>query len=326
MNNMTNTQKPINLDKVSQWKEDVAKSVDFYNKWFLKFAPQAYKDTRAATAERVSSALDQTDYLTDIKPSVLKKNPGILSILRMATRPPLARDRLIGLSGVPSSLIGSMEQKSILPARTADAQLNAHLKSISQTLQKLIDVDIFTWLEEKKKPNKEEKSRASIIIADRLCGMLADPIIRNAQEQRQLKVIGAYLIKKGYKQVKIGEAKTIDSLEPGTFSFRLNVPVKLGANDHKVNIPVDVVICPKDKKRKPILIEAKSAGDFTNTNKRRKEEAVKYAQIKNTYGNDMPFFLFLCGYFDSGYLGYEAAEGIDWIWEHRTKDFDLLNL
>lgn len=322
----TEKHQAINLDKVSAWKKDVAKSVDFYNKWFLKFAPQAYKDTRAATAERVSKALDQTEYLANIKPEVLKKNPAVLSILRMATRPPLARDRLIGLSYVPTSLVGSMEQKGELPARMPIAQLNAHLKSMSQTLQKLIDVDIFTWLEEKKKPNKEEKDRASIIIADRLCGMLADPIIRNAQEQRQLKVIGAYLKKKGYTQVKNGEAKTIDSLEPGTFSFRLNVPVKLGAKDHKVNIPVDVVIRPKDEKRKPVLIEAKSAGDFTNTNKRRKEEAMKYAQIKNTYGDDMPFLLFLCGYFDSGYLGYEAAEGIDWIWEHRISDFDLLDL
>jgi len=323
---MTKVRKPINLDKVATWKEDVAKSVDFYNKWFLKFAPQAYKDTRAATAERVSKALDETGYLTNIKPEVLKKNPNVLSILRMATRPPLARDRLIGLSYVPKSLVGSMEQKGVLPARMPSAELNLHLKSISQTLQKLIDVDIFTWLEEKKKPNKEERARASIIIADRLCGMLADPIIRNAQEQRQLKVIGTYLKKKGYKQVKNGETKTIDALESGTFSFRLNVPVKLGTNNHKVNIPVDVVICPKDKKRKPILIEAKSAGDFTNTNKRRKEEAVKYSQLKTTYGDDMPFLLFLCGYFDSGYLGYEAAEGIDWIWEHRMSDFELLNL
>ena len=32
------------------------------------------------------------------------------------------------------------------------------------------------------------------------------------------------------------------------------------------------------------------------------------------------FVLFLCGYFDTGYLGYEAAEGIDWIWEHRIED------
>lgn len=38
-------------------------------------------------------------------------------------------------------------------------------------------------------------------------------------------------------------------------------------------------------------------------------------------GTILTFVLFLCGYFDSGYLGYEAAEGIDWIWEHRVTDF-----
>jgi len=43
--------------------------------------------------------------------------------------------------------------------------------------------------------------------------------------------------------------------------------------------------------------------------------------LKATYGNNVDFILFLCGYFDSGYLGYEAAEGIDWIWEHRVDDF-----
>ena len=70
----------------------------------------------------------------------------------------------------------------------------------------------------------------------------------------------------------------------------------------------------------PLLIEAKSAGDFTNTNKRRKEEATKVAQLRSNYGNAIRFVLFLCGYFDSGYLGYEAAEGIDWVWEHRIDD------
>ena len=70
----------------------------------------------------------------------------------------------------------------------------------------------------------------------------------------------------------------------------------------------------------PLLIEAKSAGDFTNTNKRRKEEATKVAQLRGNYGNGIHFVLFLCGYFDSGYLGYEAAEGIDWVWEHRLDD------
>ena len=61
-------------------------------------------------------------------------------------------------------------------------------------------------------------------------------------------------------------------------------------------------------------------------NKRRKEEAVKVAQLKSSYGNDIRFILFLCGYFDSGYLGYEAAEGIDWVWEHRVDDLALFGI
>jgi len=94
-----------------------------------------------------------------------------------------------------------------------------------------------------------------------------------------------------------------------------------------VNIPVDAVVQPKKAKlpRLPLLIEAKSAGDFTNVNKRRKEEATKINQLKANYG-EVVFLLFLCGHFDAAYLGYEAAEGIDWIWEHRIEDLDQLGL
>ena len=85
-----------------------------------------------------------------------------------------------------------------------------------------------------------------------------------------------------------------DEMEPGTFSFRLNVPVQLETG-HSVNIPVDAVVMPKNAKpgNLPMLIEAKSAGDFTNVNKRRKEEAVKMAQLRNTYGSKVRFNLFL---------------------------------
>jgi|SRR5579871_2913771 len=95
-----------------------------------------------------------------------------------------------------------------------------------------------------------------------------------------------------------------------------------------VNIPIDVVIQPKKlrKDRLPILIEAKSAGDFTNTNKRRKEEATKIHQLQTTYGVSVAFVLFLCGYFGSDYLGYEAAEGIDRVWEHRIENVAKLGL
>src|SRR6266852_8562063 len=82
--------------------------------------------------------------------------------------------------------------------------------------------------------------------------------------------------------------------------------------------PIDAVIKPitSNPKDLPLFFEAKSAGDFANTNKRRKEEAVKMSQLRSNYPG-VRFNLFLCGYFDSGYLGYEAAEGIDWVWEHR---------
>jgi hypothetical protein len=76
----------------------------------------------------------------------------------------------------------------------------------------------------------------------------------------------------------------------------------------------------------PIFFEAKSAGDFTNTNRRRKEEAAKMAQLRSTYGSKVRFNRFLCGYFDTGYLGYEAAEGIDWVWEHRIDDLALFGI
>lgn len=119
--------------------------------------------------------------------------------------------------------------------------------------------------------------------------------------------------------------KPLTEMEPGTYTFRLNVPA---GETLKVNIPIDVVIQPRKlrKDRLPILIEAKSAGDFTNTNKRRKEEATKIHQLQATYGETVAFVLFLCGYFGSDYLGYEAAEGIDWVWEHRIDDLAKLGL
>ncbi len=117
-------------------------------------------------------------------------------------------------------------------------------------------------------------------------------------------------------------------MELGTFSFRLNVFVERDASTIRINIPIDVVVMPHVSKPEdlPLLIEAKSAGDYANTNKRRKEEATKFAQLKRSYGDTVRFVLFLCGYFDAGYLGYEAAEGIDWVWEHRMDDLAELGI
>lgn len=314
----------INADKPHLWKADIAASVDRFNEWFMDFAPETFRSTRAKTTEQVKSALLATRDLRALDAATLKANPGVLPTLRMCTAPPLAVDRLVGLSGSSKNLVGRME-KGKLPTKMAATVLDRELTKICGILSRLLDRDIFPWLETPEGPTDHERDRASTIVADRLCTAVANPIVRNAQEQRQLAIIGDYLDHLGYRKQHHPSDKPITDMEPGTYTFRLNVPV---GKTHRVNIPIDVVIQPKKprKDRLPIFIEAKSAGDFTNTNKRRKEEATKIHQLKAAYGDTVIFVLFLCGYFGSDYLGYEAAEGIDWVWEHRIDDLAKLGL
>jgi XamI restriction endonuclease len=317
----------INRDKPDRWKADVSLSVDMYNDWFLRFAPKAFRETRVATTKSVEASLRITDNLRDIEPATIRANPWILPTLRMSTCPPIAVDRLIGLAGVSDNLVSSLEKKQRIPPKMPIALVDADLTKIAKIIGNMADPDIFVWLARGDQPSNEEIHRSATIVADRLCGAVANPIIRNAQEIRQLAAIKAWLEKRGYKEIPQGSRVDFRKMAPGTFSFRLNVQVMAGSTK-AVNIPVDAVIMPKVAKngQLPILIEAKSAGDFTNTNKRRKEEAVKMAQLHAAYGEGVQFILFLCGYFDSGYLGYEAAEGIDWVWEHRIDDFTMLGL
>lgn len=297
-----------------------------YNDWFMRFAPKAYRDTRVKTAQRVVDAMRHTADFANLTPADLKAQPDTLPTLRMSTAPPIARDRLVGLAYTSKSLVETMEDKGKLPPRLPVADLDAHLSRVCAVIDKLLDRDLFPWLASGQAATDQERERAATIVADRLCGAVADPIVRNAQEARQLSLIEEFLTARGYTKKAHPAGQSLTAMQAGTFSFRMNVVV--GSAPNTVNIPVDVVIQPKAPKPSgfPLLIEAKSAGDFTNTNKRRKEEATKIHQLRATYGDDANLTLFLCGYFDSGYLGYEAAEGLDWVWEHRVEDLEQLGV
>lgn len=319
-------QMAVNLDKPYLWKADIARSIDLYNDWFLNFAPNAFRETRMQVTEDVRVALEVTNNLTDIEPSILRDRPSILPTLRMSTCPPIAVDRLIGLARVPANLVKTMEKKQRLPTRTTAISLDTELRKIGETIQRMADRDILVWLDRVEPATNAEVERAATIVADRLCGAQTNPIIRNAQEQRQLAKIKGWLEARGYRQL-IDESAKLDAMPSGTFSFRTNVPA-IQENGRPVKLPIDAIVMPKTANTGdfPILFEAKSAGDFTNVNKRRKEEAAKMIQLRRSYGDRVQFNLFLCGYFDSGYLGYEAAEGIDWVWEHRIDDLAQLGL
>src|SRR5689334_19321873 len=107
----------VNSDKPNRWKADVARSVDMYNDWFIRFAPEAYRTKRAETTADVKKALEWTNNLTKIDPLLLREHPSILPMLRMTTAPPIARDRLIGLAGVEHNLVENMEKRNLIPPK-----------------------------------------------------------------------------------------------------------------------------------------------------------------------------------------------------------------
>ena len=109
----------VNSNRPDRWKADIAQSLYMSTDWFLRFAPDAYRTTRVQTTCDVEATLEATANLTDIGVALLRSNPGVLPTLRMATCPPLAVDRLIGLAGVPSNLVKVMGKEVVSQFETA---------------------------------------------------------------------------------------------------------------------------------------------------------------------------------------------------------------
>ncbi len=94
---------------------------------------------------------------------------------------------------------------------------------ICEVIYELADRDLFAWLDSDGEPTEQDQDRAATVVADRLCAAARDPIIRNAQEKRQLSSLRKWLSSRGYRFVRNSEIADISLLEPGSFTFRLEV-------------------------------------------------------------------------------------------------------
>lgn len=318
----------INADKPYRWNEDTRLSVMQYNDWFLRFAPAAYQGARGECLDQIDELFESSDNLRFLNTDLLASKPSRLTSLRMLCAPPIAVDRLAGLANVNRTQVKRMED-GMLPTRGCKDFVSSKIPALLHVINRLLDRQLLPWLVAEIEPETIDVIVAKSVAADRLCGTSTNPVIRNAQEKRQLKVITEYLDAKHYSFMNDASISAFD-MPRGTYAFHKTVRMfrnALDDTDGYVNTPIDVVIMPFDGySNRPILIECKSAGDFANTNKRRKEEDTKITQLRATYGDDMYLYLFLCGYFDSTYLGYEAANHMDWVWEHRIEDFGALGI
>ncbi|MHB8843194.1 MAG: XamI family restriction endonuclease [Nitrospirota bacterium] len=192
---------PMNSDKTHLWKSDVAQSIDFYNNWFLRFAPVAYRKQR-----------------------ILRTNDPLLSDLK----------------------------------------------------------------------------------------------------KKQFASLKRWFLRRGYKEMASDEVSNLDAMPPGTFS---SPHTPSAANKQTlVKTSLDCLVMPirTSKRVKPLVIEIKSSGNATTSLIWRRKEVEKFEKLKERYGNNVEFILLFCGLFDPGYLGFVAAEGIDWVWEHRLNDLRAL--
>lgn len=203
----------VNRDKPDRWKDDIARLVDFYNEWFLEFAPKTFRDARAECVEQVRSMMRLTDQLRNIPPAMPYSHPETIHTLRMCTAPPLARDRLIGLADVRKYLVNKMEKEQEIPPTYKKEAVLKELGDIVSVVQRMLDQDIFVWIEDGRQASDDEEYRAATVVADRLTGAVSDPIIRNAQvfsllERKPLSEICTYL---SYESVR--ELEEMDHLQ-----------------------------------------------------------------------------------------------------------------
>jgi hypothetical protein len=304
----------VNREKSPEdWSGDIDRSVGQYDEWYLRESPTMWVHARRRAVDEAVAAMGAFGDFGDVSVGALKASPGCLSMVRMAVSPKMARERFIEFAAVKKSLVETMEKKGVLPKRAVD--VDASLRRICEFVVPLFDPELFPWLADGRKPTRREREDALLILGERRAGANYDSELRNAQEARQKVLMRGFLESHGFSE----SADLALEMPAGTFAFGRNVPIPQGVGKNR-NLPVDCVIAPKRKSLPLACVEMKSAGDYTNVNKRRKEEAEKHVALTTAYGDRAVFLLQLFGYFNPGYLSFEAAAGIDWAWDHRLED------
>ena len=303
--------------------KDIELSVSRYNEWYKSFAPKAYERAYQKAKQEVERLFDVTDNLTRLAAEIFIKDPSLLEILRHVASPPLAHDRLAGLVKLPPQIASALKKAKAGQNVRASLTQKA-VKNIVDLVLAFSDRNIIPWIKKHPpttKPTAQERSRALHIIADRVTLGYVLSQLRSEQEAMMLRRLKDWLGNRGYyyldkKHLACSNKNTVSCLPPKTFTFQLQVKVRT-SSENTVRIPIDVAVKPVSSPQ-VVLVEAKAAGDFTNPNKRRKEDEARYRHLLAELGkNNFAYIMYLFGYFNQKYLDHLKAAEIPWVWEHN---------
>lgn len=288
---------------MSGLQDEIKRSADEYAPAFKEVASAVYAENRAAAAETAREALQSTSNLAQIEPEAIKESPDRLEALCNMCLPPLSRDRLSALSGVPARRIMSL-QRGELPTRySSKIQLvEEDLPAICRVLSDLIDPDLAPWIGEGRPCAEGEEDKLIAIAADRMSAARARVGTAVALDAHFSERLIAWLEDYGYSErPKDGPA------EAGTYAKErrigtLDVTPRGGGDDTILH--VSCFADPSNAIRARISLEriakAPAAGEH--------------------------FVYVLAGCVDTPLIAYFEQKGIGYVWAHdldKLKEYGL---
>ena len=147
--------------------------------------------------------------------------------------------------------------------------------------------------------------------------------VQQAQVQWHLGLIQSWLTERGYDRQDGSRFAGLTEVPAGAFASRVKASIQSGGSSHRDWVHIDVVVKPKQSASDslPTIVLTALFGSFAESFRHRKTEVNRISKFRLAYGEDVPIVLALWGHVDAGYLGCQAAEGIDWVWAHRLSDF-----
>jgi hypothetical protein len=311
----------MNAGSEANWDADIELSSRNMRAWLASVRPNGV--TRPVLELEITKLIESADWANEL-PSLLATDSRLIKILRSLTRRDIGSEQFSQFIGIGKSRLERLEGGQTVRGLSAEAfDLAADL------LLNELDSDLAPWVLDQRPPTQAEVGKASVVGADRVVRRVFSTQIRYMHEPRQLDVLEDFLLQRGYRKVSDGPiADPRCDTKPGEFGFRRSV-VGTVENGSELSQSVDVVVKPfgSNDQQLPIFIEAKSMSDVVNPNKRQKEEAQKAASLRRKWerpDDRVNFILLLGGTVPRRYLAVERDSGLDWFWEHRVTDLDLV--
>lgn len=280
-----------------------------YNRLMTPGMTRAFDEAKDIARSRILTLMEQTENLRRIEPERIADVPEALSVLRMLCRPPMTRDRLSGVTGVPIKRIYSLESGG-LPLRPSGRKklLEGELPAIVRAVRENLDHSLAAWVREARDPTQAERERLCDMVADR-SAIMSDVRSGSLREMgaRVEEDVEGWLRARGYFAAEMA-CSTSGSLVPeGGYAVcggALKVP------DAR-RLPSFAVA---SRRGELVFVDVNVSANSNNALHARMAADPAADHLAAAHGGRYAFVL--CGMFDAAYVRYQLGRGRHVVWHH----------